>query len=92
MMEINWGPPLSFVVSPEGDVQRFSTIEQVRYWLRQRWPVSDGMQATALKKIEAAMDCIGSVGAARRAFIAAARSAGFVPESLVTQSQRRPIT
>ena len=92
MIEIYWGSPLCFVVSPEGDVQKFSTIEQVRYWLRKRWPVSDDTHVTALTKIEAAMGCIGSVGAARRAFIAAARSAGFVPESLVAQSHRRPIT
>lgn len=32
------------------------------------------------------MDCVASVGTARRAFISAAKSAGFVPENLMMQS------
>lgn len=88
MIEIHWGEPLSFVVSPEGDIQKFSTIEQVRYWLRRKWPVSDEQQRRALTQVEAAMDCIATVGTARRAFISAAKSAGFVPENLMVQSGR----
>jgi hypothetical protein len=34
------------------------------------------------------MDCVGSVGSARRSFIAAARSAGFVAEDLMSQEHR----
>jgi len=89
VIEINWGEPLTFDVSPAGDVQRFSTIEQVRYWLRRRWPVADDARDTALSKIEAAMDCLGSVGSARRAFIAAAHSAGFVAENLMVHPKRQ---
>jgi hypothetical protein len=34
------------------------------------------------------MDCLVPIGSARRAFISAAKSAGFVPDQLVTQSGR----
>lgn len=83
MIEINWGKPLSFVMSPDGDVQKFSTIEQVKYWLVRKWPIADDAHAIALQQVNAAMDCIIPVGIARRAFAAAAKSAGFVPENLV---------
>ena len=86
LIEIQWGEPLSFVTSPAGDVQTFSTLEQARYWLRRRWPVSDEARGRALDRIEAAMDCVASVGTARRAFISAAKSPGFVPENLMMQS------
>lgn len=89
LIEINWGQPLSFVMSPEGDVQKFSTIEQVKYWLLKRWPIADDARSTALQQVEAAMDCIVPVGVARRAFAAAAKSAGFIPEDLVGYSARR---
>lgn len=88
MIEIHWGEPLSFVISPEGEVQKFNTIEQARYWLRKKWPVSDEPRLRALTQVEAAMACITSVGTARRAFISAARTAGFVPENLMMQSSR----
>ena len=71
------------MLSPDGDVQKFSTIEQVKYWLLKKWPVADGARSSALKQVEAAMDCIVPVGVARRAFAVAARSAGFIPENLV---------
>ncbi|WP_370515456.1 DUF982 domain-containing protein [Paracoccus sp. S-4012] len=87
-MEIYWGKPLSFVVSPAGDVQEFSTAEQVRYWLRKKWPVSDRARERALLQVEAAMDCMASVGTARRAFISAAKTAGFAPETHVSQAAR----
>ena len=89
LIEIHWGEPLSFVMSPEGDVQKFSTIEQARFWLSRKWPVSDDARERALHHLDAAMDCLGSVGTARRAFIAAARSAGFVPEDLIALSRRQ---
>lgn len=88
LIEIHWGKPLSFVISPEGDVQKFSTIEQARYWLRKKWPVCDAAQKRALDRLEAAMDCMASVGTARRAFIRAARTAGFIPETQVLQAAR----
>lgn len=83
MIEIQWGTPLSFVVSPDGDIQKFSTIEQAAYWLRKKWPVRDEARITALSQIEAAMDCMTTVGAARRAFVTAARSAGFRRDDLM---------
>lgn len=91
LIEIIWGKPLSFVMSPEGDVQQFSTIEQVKYWLLKRWPIADDARLTALKQVEAAMDCLVPVGVARRAFTAAAKSAGFVPEDLVGYTARRAV-
>ncbi|MCT8328345.1 DUF982 domain-containing protein [Albidovulum sediminis] len=90
MIEINWGHPLNFVVSSDGTLQSFSTVEQVRYWLRNRWPIADDARQTALSRIQDAMDCICSVGTARRAFIAAARSAGFVHETLIADAQLQP--
>jgi len=88
LIEINWGEPLSFVTSPDGDVQKFSTIEQASYWLRRKWPVSDDARQQAVDQLDAAMDCMVSVGTARRAFIAAARSAGFVSETPVAGPRR----
>ncbi|MBK4217022.1 DUF982 domain-containing protein [Paracoccus caeni] len=79
MIEINWGKPLHYVVAETGDVQKFSTIEQARYWLRKKWPVMDAARDDALIKIDATMECLAPVGAARQAFSAAARSAGFRP-------------
>nr|WP_246831587.1 DUF982 domain-containing protein [Thioclava sp. L04-15] len=79
LIEIYWGKPISLVVSPEGDVKNFSTIEQVHYWLRKKWPVADTARNHAIGRIEAAMDCLGSVGDARHAFLGAAGTAGFVP-------------
>ncbi|MCL4068622.1 DUF982 domain-containing protein [Pseudomonas sp. GX19020] len=83
MIETDWGKPLHIAVTPQGDIQKFTTIEQARYWLRKRWPVEDEARTTALTRIEAAMACIGSVGSARRAFLAAASSAGFRTETRV---------
>lgn len=77
MIEIYWGKPLHFVVTTDGDTQEFSTIEQARFWLRRKWPVLDDARDIALARIEDAMDCLGSVGTARRAFIQAAQAAGF---------------
>lgn len=83
MIEIQWGSPLSFVVSTDGDIQKFSTIEQAAYWLRKKWPVRDEARDSALVQIDAAMECMGSVGSARRAFVSAARTAGFQRENLI---------
>lgn len=79
MIEIHWGEPLSFVISPQGDVQKFSTIEQAQYWLERKWPVADAARHQALRQVEAAMNCLTPVDEARRCFVAAAQSAGFVP-------------
>lgn len=79
LIEIYWGQPITLVVSPEGDVKTFSTIEQVHYWLRKKWPVADTAQDHAIDRVMAAMDCMGSVGEARTAFLDAANTAGFVP-------------
>lgn len=88
LIEINWGKPLSFVMSPNGDVQNITTAEQARYWLRKKWPVVDHARDRALHQVEAAMNCMASVGTARRAFISAAKSAGFVPASHMSQTAR----
>lgn len=77
MMEINWGSPLTFVVSQDGDTQKFTTIEQVFYWLRKKWPVANSDRDLAIEQVDAAMHCLTTVGAARKAFISAAKSAGF---------------
>lgn len=88
LIEINWGKPLRFVLSPQGDIQEITTAEQARYWLRKKWPVADPARDRALHHVEAAMNCLASVGTARRAFISAARTAGFVPAGLMTQPGR----
>lgn len=77
MIEINWGSPLSFVVSRTGDIQKFSTIEQAHYWLSKKWPVADRERDSAIEQIDAAMHCLATVGAAREAFSLAATTAGF---------------
>ncbi|MCU9847812.1 DUF982 domain-containing protein [Defluviimonas sp. WL0024] len=83
LIEINWGKPLTFVVTAEGDAQKFSTIEQASYWLQNKWPISDDARHRALDQLDAAMHRLATVGSARRAFILAAKTAGFVPETLV---------
>lgn len=77
MMEVNWGQPLTLVVSNQGNTQRFSTIEQAQYWLRQKWPVADFERDKAIALVDAAMHCLAPVRAARDAFVSAARTAGF---------------
>ena len=71
---------MTFVVSPEGETQKFSTIEQAFHWLRKKWPVADHDRDIALYQVDAAMHCMASVGAARKAFISAAKTAGFASE------------
>jgi hypothetical protein len=41
MIETHWGDPITLVLSPEGGIQKFSTIEQASYWLRKKWPVAN---------------------------------------------------
>lgn len=77
VIEINWGKPLTLILSPEGGTQKFTTIEQACYWLRKKWPVADHHRDLALEQVDAAMHCLTTVGAARKAFIAAAKTAGF---------------
>ena len=79
MIEINWGNPIIFVVSPTGNTKKFTTIEQACYWLCEKWPVADHNRALALDQIDAAMHCLTTVGAARKAFVLAAKTAGFKP-------------
>lgn len=79
MIEINWGNPLTYVVSQDGGTKKFTTIEQARYWLRKKWPVQDRDRDHAIALLDAAMLCMAPVGVARKAFVQAARSAGFEP-------------
>ena len=76
MIEINWGKPLT-IVTQEGDAVKISTIEQAKYWLRKRWPVTDDARHSAVNAIQSAMECMLPVQAARHAFVLAAQSAGF---------------
>ncbi|VDS07373.1 hypothetical protein PARHAE_00549 [Paracoccus haematequi] len=78
MIEINWGKPLSFVISPEGEVKTFSTLETAAYWLDRKWPVDDVQRRHAAQMLDAAAHCMTPVGTAREAFAHAARSAGFL--------------
>ncbi len=78
MIEIHWGEPISLSVPTNGDTHQFSTIEKARYWLRRKWPVADAAQGLALQELDAAMNCMTPVSTARRAFMNAAQSAGFV--------------
>lgn len=77
MIEINWGHPLTYVVSQDGSTKKFTTIEQVQYWLRRKWPVQDQDREHAVAQVDAAMHCLAPVSVARMAFIRAAQSAGF---------------
>lgn len=80
LIEINWGNPIIFFTSPQGGTQKFKTIEQAQYWLLKKWPVADHDRDIALSKIDEAMHCMGTVNAARIAFISAAKTAGFKPD------------
>ncbi|WP_245513841.1 DUF982 domain-containing protein [Antarcticimicrobium luteum] len=71
---------MTFVVSSQGDTQKISTIEQALYWLRKKWPIADRNRELALDQVDAAMHCLVTVGTARRAFLSAAKTAGFLPE------------
>lgn len=84
MIEINWGSPITCVVSQEGDIKKFTTIEEARYWLLRKWPVVDRNRGLALDYIDAAMHCLATVGAARTAFVSAAKTAGLEPALTVS--------
>lgn len=79
MIETDWGQPLHLAISPAGDIKKFTTIEQAQHWLRDKWPVRDERRQKALSAIDAAIHCIGTIATARKAFVAAAQSAGFSP-------------
>lgn len=76
---------MTLVVSPHGDTQKITTIEQALFWLRKKWPVADPNRDLAIDYVDAAMHCLVSVGAARKAFLAAAKSAGFNPDDYSTE-------
>ena len=76
---------MTLVVSPKGDTQKISTIEQAVYWLRKKWPVTDHNRDLALNHIDGAMHCLVSVGSARNAFLSAAKTAGFMPDHTDTE-------
>ena len=71
---------MTYVLSPEGGTKKFTTIEQARYWLLEKWPVANHDRDIALDRIDATMDCLATVGEARKAFISAAKTAGFIPD------------
>lgn len=80
MIEIQWGAPITLYPMYDGVAERFSTIEKAHHWLRRKWPIVDDARQAALEQIESAMDCMSPVKDARGAFVAAALSAGFVPD------------
>ncbi|WP_425075091.1 DUF982 domain-containing protein [Sagittula sp. S175] len=80
MFEIQLGAPITLYSAHNGVAERFSTIEKARHWLRRNWPIADDARQAALEKTDSAMDCMSPVKEARRAFVAAALSAGFVPD------------
>mgnify|MGYP000631003265 CR=1 FL=1 len=71
---------MTLVVSPQGDTQNITTIEQALYWLRKKWPVTDRNRDLALDYIDAAMHCLVTVGSARKSFLSAAETAGLLPD------------
>ena len=75
---------MTFVLPLTGSTQTFKTIEQASYWLRKKWPVADYERDLALEQIDAAMHCLVPVGAARKAFVSAAKTAGFEPDHVDT--------
>lgn len=79
MFEVNWGKPLVIAVTDQGDTKKISTIEQARYLLSRKWPIEDQTRSAAIRAIDNAMDCMGSVDAARVAFLQAAEAAGLKP-------------
>lgn len=68
---------MTFVVSAKGDTQKFTTFEQARHWLRRKWPIVNKERDRALVQVDAAMQCLTTVSVARRAFLTAAKTAGF---------------
>ncbi|WP_146345533.1 DUF982 domain-containing protein [Falsiphaeobacter marinintestinus] len=86
MIEIHWGTPITLIVSPNGRTQKFTTIEQACYWLHKKWPVADSRREHALDRIDAAMNCLVTVTAARKAFVSAAKSAGFKMKPVATEA------
>ncbi|WP_138468976.1 DUF982 domain-containing protein [Poseidonocella sp. HB161398] len=85
MIEIFWGDPITLTRTPDGHRIKITTIEQAQYWLRRKWPVADTARQQALGRLDAAAECMCSVGSARHAFLSAAETAGFK-----TQAQERP--
>ena len=71
-------------------MKKFSTIEQVKYCLQNTWPIADASRLRALRQVQAAMDCVVPVGVARRAFVAAARSAGLTADIIDVYQTRLP--
>lgn len=68
---------MSIFLPSEGRVRKISTIEQAHYWLQKAWPVSDRNRDIAVEQINAAMECLVPVSAAREAFLEAVGTAGF---------------
>lgn len=87
MIEIHWGTPMILILSPTGGTQKIATIEQAYYWLRKKWPVADNKRDLALSQIDAAMHCLTTVYAARKAFLSAAISAGFKTKHVADEAE-----
>ena len=87
MIELNWGSPLTLHSTDGTEIKAISTIEQARYWLETNWPTTGAARDTALRQIDAAMDCLLPVSSARAAFVSAASVAGFSPADKVQHMQ-----
>ncbi|MEY8801773.1 DUF982 domain-containing protein [Leisingera sp. XS_AS12] len=68
---------MTIFLPSEGRTRKISTLEQAHVWLQKAWPVSDKHRDVALEKIDAAMDCLVGVTAARAAFVSAVGTAGY---------------
>lgn len=81
MIEIYWGKPMQIFLPGEGRTRHISTIEQAHHWLQKSWPIQDRRRELALDRIDDAMACLAPVTTARAAFLSAAETAGFQPQS-----------
>ena len=90
LIEITWGKPLTFVVSSDGNVQKFSMIEQGKFGLQNKWPVADDAHREAPGRVERAMACIVPLAVVRRSSIAASRLTALVHGGLMTCPQGHP--
>jgi hypothetical protein len=80
LIEITWGSPMTIFLPSEGRTKKITTIEQAHHVLKKAWPVSDRRRDQALEQIDAVMDCLAPVDAARAAFLAAVKTAGLQAE------------
>lgn len=78
MIETYWGNPVTLIEGPDGAAKSITTVEQALFRLGKRWPDRRGPKhGEAVAYARAARECLTDPGAARLAFIEAAREAGL---------------